>query len=627
MGNKKRWHTAGMMVMLGLLMAFYVVLPVKAEGVAKSFTGDTEFDFDKGIISKYKGSDKEVVVPAKINGDPVIKLSGTFYNNANVQKIWIPDTIEEFGDNTFNGCTGLDAVCVYDTAVGKTEAELTADSSQPPVWSGYVKDGTAYYPIIDKGNCVVIPRNMKVLSSNALNFVRFECFYVMEKNKNFKVTDEGRNSDKLEDEAGACLLSSNGTKLYKLAPEYGPGQGSAGKYELPVGITEILPYAICNTSIERIVVPNTVTQIDEYAFYKGKNLLEIIFSESSKVAVIKRYAFADNNNLDIVLPSSVTKIEEYCFANIMNRTPDISHTSITVLPAYVFNGCINLHTITMPATLREIRGYAFAGNDNLNEVIFLGKTLDKIEKGAFQDCQNLHKIEIPEGVKAIEDDTFAGCTNLNTVVLPDSLESLGDNSFGGCQNIHEMVIPENVKHISKDTFKGVPPEKLSDIDTSKNAYSQTMIKKALPKKNTSSTVGKLEYKVTKSHASKGTVTVVKPTSKKLKSITIPKTVYINGYVFKVTAISNKAFKDNKKLKSVTIGANVKTIGKEAFRNCKVLKKITVKSKAVTKVNKNAFKGIHKKAKIKLPKMSSKKFKKYKKKFMKKGQAKSVKITK
>lgn len=135
------------------------------------------------------------------------------------------------------------------------------------------------------------------------------------------------------------------------------------------------------------------------------------------------------------------------------------------------------------------------------------------------------------------------------------------------------------------------------------------------------------YKVTKSHDTKGTVTVVKPVNKKLKSVTIPATVNINGYAFKVTAISNKAFKNNKKLKSVTIGSNVKTIGKEAFSGCKALKKLTVKSKVVKKVNKNAFKGIHKTAKIKLPKLNSKKFNSYKKKFMKKGQPNTVKITK
>ena len=80
MGNKKRWHAAGMMVMLSLLMAFYVVLPVKAEGEqgARRFAGEAEFDFAGGIILSYKGTGEEVVVPAKINGQPVTGLSGTF---------------------------------------------------------------------------------------------------------------------------------------------------------------------------------------------------------------------------------------------------------------------------------------------------------------------------------------------------------------------------------------------------------------------------------------------------------------------------------------------------------------------------------------------------------------------
>ena len=190
-----------------------------------------------------------------------------------------------------------------------------------------------------------------------------------------------------------------------------------------------------------------------------------------------------------------------------------------------------------------------------------------------------------------------------------------------------MVIPENVTYISNTTFNGVDPEKLTGVDTTKNAYAQTRVKKPLPKKGTSVKVGKLVYKVSKSHATKGTVTVVKAKDKKQKSISIPATVNINGYNFKVTSIASKAFKKNKKLTSIIIGKNVKTIGKEAFYGCTRLKKITVKSKVVSKVNKNAFKNIHKKAKIKLPKMSSKKYKKYKKKFVKKGQAKTVKITK
>ena len=75
---------------------------------------------------------------------------------------------------------------------------------------------------------------------------------------------------------------------------------------------------------------------------------------------------------------------------------------------------------------------------------------------------------------------------------------------------------------------------------------------------------------------------------------------------------------------MTIGANVTKIGKKAFYKDTKLKSIVVKTKKLKSVGSQAFKGIYKKAKIKVP---SSRLKKYKKLFKKKGQARTVKIKK
>ncbi|WP_347475223.1 leucine-rich repeat protein [Clostridium sp. AF15-41] len=85
--------------------------------------------------------------------------------------------------------------------------------------------------------------------------------------------------------------------------------------------------------------------------------------------------------------------------------------------------------------------------------------------------------------------------------------------------------------------------------------------------------------------------------KKAKKLTIPATVKVKNVTYKVTAVSDKAFKGNKKLTTVTIGSNVAKIGKEAFSSCKNLKKITVTAGKLKTIGKNAFKGINKKATI------------------------------
>lgn len=108
---------------------------------------------------------------------------------------------------------------------------------------------------------------------------------------------------------------------------------------------------------------------------------------------------------------------------------------------------------------------------------------------------------------------------------------------------------------------------------------------------------------------KNTVEYKAPTSKKNTQVTIPAKVKINGNSYKVVSIAKNAFKNNKKLKKVTIGTNVTTIKANAFSGCSKLKTITVKSKKLKSIGKNAFKGIQKKAVFKVPKAKYKAYKK------------------
>lgn len=173
----------------------------------------------------------------------------------------------------------------------------------------------------------------------------------------------------------------------------------------------------------------------------------------------------------------------------------------------------------------------------------------------------------------------------------------------------------------------VKPGKATITITFKGNYTGTIektftIKKQIPKKNKTYKVGKYQYKVTKSAAKGGTVEFKAPQKKTLKSITVASTVKINGYTFQVTSIGKNAFKNNKKLTKVTVGANVTKIGANAFSGCGKLKKLTIKTKKLKSVGKNALKGIYKKAVISVPKAKKKT---YKKLFKGKGQKKTVVI--
>lgn len=120
-----------------------------------------------------------------------------------------------------------------------------------------------------------------------------------------------------------------------------------------------------------------------------------------------------------------------------------------------------------------------------------------------------------------------------------------------------------------------------------------------PKAGTKVTVGGNQYTVTKV----GSEVRFSKAKAGIKALSIPATIKYKGVTYKVTAISANAVKGNKKIKSVTIGANVKSIAAKAFNNCPKLKTVTIKSTKLTKktASKKSFSKVNKKMVIKVPK--------------------------
>ena len=124
------------------------------------------------------------------------------------------------------------------------------------------------------------------------------------------------------------------------------------------------------------------------------------------------------------------------------------------------------------------------------------------------------------------------------------------------------------------------------------------------------------YKVTDTSGKIPEVELTKSAAKKkAKTVVIPKTVKVDGVNYKVTAIAEKAFAGNKKLKTVVIGADIEKIGAKAFYKCVNLKKVTIQTTKLTAktVGAKAFAKIHKKAVVKVPKAKKKAYKKWLKK--------------
>ena len=118
-------------------------------------------------------------------------------------------------------------------------------------------------------------------------------------------------------------------------------------------------------------------------------------------------------------------------------------TPITKIYANAFEDCDLITSIVVPEGILEIQGDAFKSCSNLS-YISLPDSLSTIGDAAFQYCSSLDNVTIPNGISIIPHMAFWECGNLKSIVLPNNLEEIGDSAFWGCGFV-EFTIPDGIK--------------------------------------------------------------------------------------------------------------------------------------------------------------------------------------
>ena len=317
-------------------------------------------------------------------------------------------------------------------------------------------------------------------------------------------------------------------------------------------------------------------------------------------------SWTDDNNVDIwcvceEIDGQLSGIKDaYAAYSTITNVKDGKHTYAVLSVRYdESTGYYHMGTTVTKVTLSVLNGSDKPGaGADIREINFTG-TKDQGMTITVYDNTYLH----------IKTDTltwFTDTTN-QAIVTPESANSYWFTSLGNDLYIkatkHTPVLGIYTLNYEK---------KIQDGKTyySKNGLRAMLIIKMNYVKGNAPVVSKgIVYKL---DTKKGTATVTGVSNANISKVTIPDKVKVSGKTYKVIKIDANAFKGLKKLKTVTIGKNVKEIGKNAFNGCKNLKTITIKSTLLTKssVKSNAFKGIAAKATVKCPKNKLKAYKKF-----------------
>jgi len=212
-------------------------------------------------------------------------------------------------------------------------------------------------------------------------------------------------------------------------------------FTVPDGVTAIGPGALEGNPAEEIRLPDSVTEIGDYAFENCSQLARINLPEG--IETIGDHAFAGCTALqEISLPGSLRELGPYAFNYCTGLRSIRIPEGVTALGERALCNTESLEEAVLPESLETIGPWAFQ-DSAVKQVNFPGN-LAVIDKRAFDGCKNLENVDLPSSLRTIADYAFYGCQSLTEVTIPDGVTSLGYGCFGGSDGIMAIRIPASV---------------------------------------------------------------------------------------------------------------------------------------------------------------------------------------
>ncbi len=341
--------------------------------VPRQTTNPDDFSYDiydgECTITRYNGSDTEIVIPAEIEGYPVTTIgswsnsieawdkslikvyipdsvttiySYAFYNCDSLTEIFIPDSVVSIGCFAFWNCTSLTEITIPDSV---TEIGYLAFDGCTSLTEIYIPDSVVsvgWNPFVRCSNLSRISISPNHPTLETINGVLF-------------------------DKADKRLICY-------------PSALTMDSYQIPKGITAIDDYAFANCySLTEIQIPYSVTSIGNFAFGGCRSLTEIHISDG--VTSIGEGAFEGCKSLtEIHIPDGVTSIGYITFKGCKSLTEIYIPNSVTSIDNYAFEDCYSLTEIHIPYSVTSIGEGAFADCDSLTIYCKSGSTAEQYAK-------------------------------------------------------------------------------------------------------------------------------------------------------------------------------------------------------------------------------------------------------
>ena len=274
------------------------------------------------------------------------------------------------------------------------------------------------------------------------------------------------------------------------------------------------------------------------------------------------------------------------FVTIPSKANDYTVTEIGMS---AFNSCQKVTGISIPETVTTIRAGAFGMCLGLIEIV-IPQSVTTIETSMFWDCANLTSLILPESMTEIPDALCYDCRSLKSITIPEGVTHIGQNAFSNCQSLESIELPTGLESIGNVAF--------SSCIGLKNLFIPANVKEigTWAFENCSGLTSITVETDNKFYDSREDCNALIESATNTLLLGSIHTVIPEG----ITSIGNKAFYNIKEIKTIVVPENVTSIGEYAFAGCSSLTALVIPEN-VSSIGRAAFSDAHSLASVNIPK--------------------------
>jgi len=372
--------------------------------------------------------------------------------------------------------------------------------------------------------------------------------------------------------------------------------GNLTNLTIPSGVIRLGNSALSAcSSLSGITIPASVISIGTNVFYTTSLTAITVDTNNPAYSSLAGVLFNKDQTVLIqcplgktgsyTIPGTVTNLGNSAFFACLLANITIP-TSVTMLADNVFGSCYGLTGIVIPCSVASIGNSDFYFCQNLTNVT-LPDTVTRIGNMAFGGCNGLVSFSIPTNLVSIGDSAFYFCAGLTNISFPDSVTHIGAYAFSECTGLTSFTIPTGIALIDAGTFSFcnfssiIIPTNITCIGDNAFGYC-ALTNLMIP--NSVTNLGNSVF----SHSTLNNITIGDGVtcigSNVFERCTSLASVTIGGVV---TSIGNSAFNDCEKLTCMVIPDGVISIGNSAFTYCYSLTNI-VMGNSLTSIGDEAF---------------------------------------